>query len=47
MEDFVVFFDQPGVHTIAIQGKAPNSNVWFYLNDWTATIERVNNATKI
>jgi hypothetical protein len=47
MEDWRVFFDDPGTHTVAIQARSASTNVWFYLDNWTATIERINNAVKL
>jgi hypothetical protein len=47
MEDWRVFFDEPGSHRITIQARTTSADAWFYLNDWTATIERVDHAAKL
>jgi hypothetical protein len=47
MEDWRVFFDESGSHRITIQARTTSADAWFYLNDWTATIERVDHAAKL
>jgi hypothetical protein len=47
MEDWRAIFDDPGDHTVAVQARTTSSDVWFYLNDWTVSVERVENVEKI
>jgi hypothetical protein len=45
-EDYWVFFNKPKLHNVQIQVRAPNTNVWLYIQPWVATVERVNGVSK-
>jgi hypothetical protein len=46
-ETYVVYLNAPAkTHQLAVQARTSSTDVWFYLQPWVATFERVDNVTK-
>jgi len=46
-EDFVVYLNAPAkTHQLVVQARTSSTDVWFYLQPYVATFERVDNVTK-